>query len=306
MYRKKNVVLKNIDCFKLLAGLDDDSVDLIAVDPPYYKVKKDAWDNQWSSKADFLNWLDAVLIEYARVLKPTGSIYLFMGPHLATDVELLMRKRFKFLNRIIWRKKSGKHNGCCKEALRKYFPQTEHIMFAESRKKQPFAFESLRSRLDKARLNAGLTHADVNRALGNKMAGHWFSAHQWALPSEKNYRALDRLFGGVLESYVDFRARYQKKATRSKKRTFNVNKNIPFTDVWDFKTVNYYEGKHPCEKPADLMEHIVTASSLKGDVVLDTFAGSGTTAIAARKLGRRFVGCEMGEEEFAGAVGRLG
>ena len=67
----------------------------------------------------------------------------------------------------------------------------------------------------------------------------------------------------------------------------------------------FYEGKHPCEKPLDLMEHIITASSMPGDLVLDTFVGSGSTALACINTGRKFVGCEMGEGEFDGAVGRI-
>jgi DNA modification methylase len=74
---------------------------------------------------------------------------------------------------------------------------------------------------------------------------------------------------------------------------------------WDFKPVQWYPGKHPCEKPLDLMRHIVEASSRPGETVLDTFAGSGSTAIACGELGRVFVGCEMGEGEFDGAVKRL-
>lgn len=44
-----------------------------------------------------------------------------------------------------------------------------------------------------------------------------------------------------------------------------------------FKPVQWYQGKHPCEKPLDLIRHIIEASSRPGDVVLDTFVGSGST-----------------------------
>jgi adenine-specific DNA-methyltransferase len=84
-----------------------------------------------------------------------------------------------------------------------------------------------------------------------------------------------------------------------------VTKHVPYTNVWDFKPVQWYPGKHPCEKPLDLMRHIIEASSRPGDMVLDTFVGSGSTPIACRELGRRFVGCEMGIREFVGALDRL-
>ena len=53
------------------------------------------------------------------------------------------------------------------------------------------------------------------------------------------------------------------------------------------------------------MEHIIAASSNKGDLVFDPFTGSGSTAIAANKLSRKFVGSEMGEVEYNQAIERL-
>ena len=73
------------------------------------------------------------------------------------------------------------------------------------------------------------------------------------------------------------------------RRPFTLSTKVPYTDVWDFATVQFYKGKHPCEKPLALMEHIITASSRPGDVVLDPFCGSGVTGIAARKHNRRFI-----------------
>jgi len=52
---------------------------------------------------------------------------------------------------------------------------------------------------------------------------------------------------------------------------------------------------HPTQKPEKLLAKIILASSNKGDVVLDPFAGSGTTQVTAKKLGRRYVGIELDE-----------
>src|SRR5579884_3178560 len=58
---------------------------------------------------------------------------------------------------------------------------------------------------------------------------------------------------------------------------------------------------HPCQMPEAVLERIVRASSNPGDLVLDPFAGSGTTLAVARRLGRHYVGCEL-SEEYAQAV----
>ncbi|WP_143188225.1 DNA-methyltransferase, partial [Citrobacter freundii] len=126
-----SVELINADSLHYVATLPDNSIDLIVTDPPYFKVKPNGWDNQWKGDEDYLRWLDSCLAEYARVLKPAGSIYLFCGHRLASDIEIMMRARFNVLNHIIWAKPSGRWNGCNKESLRAYFPSTERILFAE-------------------------------------------------------------------------------------------------------------------------------------------------------------------------------
>ena len=66
--------LFNDDALAVLKTLPDNSIDLIATDPPYFRVKSCAWDNQWGSVEDYLSWLDEVLAEFWRVLKPNGSL----------------------------------------------------------------------------------------------------------------------------------------------------------------------------------------------------------------------------------------
>ncbi len=114
--------LINADCLEFIRSLPENSVDLIVTDPPYFKVKPEGWDNQWKGDDDYLKWLDQCLAQFWRVLKPAGSLYLFCGHRLASDIEIMMRERFSVLNHIIWAKPSGRWNGCNKESLRAYFP----------------------------------------------------------------------------------------------------------------------------------------------------------------------------------------
>ena len=306
-FQTENLSLYRADCLDLMATMADNSVDLIATDPPYFKVKTDAWDNQWQGESDFFAWLDTVLAEMARILKPTGSIYLFAGPHLATRVEMAVREHFSMLNHLIWRKPTGRHNGCQKEALRRYFPQTEHIMFAESNKPVPFAFDPILQHLRGALDEAGVSRKAVDEATGCKMSGHWFGRSQWSMPGEKHYGTLQQLLGGRLKPYQELYAEYRSllDGFNAGRRVFQVSKAVPYTNVWDFKPVQYYPGKHPCEKPLDLMRHIIEASSLPGQVVFDAFTGSGSTMLACIDTGRQFIGAELGELEFEQAVGRV-
>ena len=76
--------------------------------------------------------------------------------------------------------------------------------------------------------------------------------------------------------------------------------NTQMRSVWAIGTPKKSEktfGKHPTQKPLDLLERIILASTNEGDLILDPFMGSGTTGVAALKLGRKFVGIEK-EKEF--------
>jgi site-specific DNA-methyltransferase (adenine-specific) len=64
-------------------------------------------------------------------------------------------------------------------------------------------------------------------------------------------------------------------------------------------------GRHPTQKPLGLLERVVRASSREGALVLDPFCGSGTTGVAARALGRRFLGMDASPEYLRLAKARL-
>jgi hypothetical protein len=70
---------------------------------------------------------------------------------------------------------------------------------------------------------------------------------------------------------------------------------------------NIFKGQidHPCPKPEALMEWIVREFTKPGDLILDPFAGSGTTGVAAVRLGRRFIGWERDPKYHAVATRRL-
>lgn len=90
-------------------------------------------------------------------------------------------------------------------------------------------------------------------------------------------------------------------------RPYNKTK-IP-GNVWNFNRVRYkmteYEN-HPTQKPEDLLKRIILASSNPGEIVLDPFAGSFTTAAASLRLGRKAVGIEINEEYFKIGLRRTG
>ena len=153
---------------------------------------------------------------------------------------------------------------------------------------------------------------------------HWFSASQWQLPNEADYLKLQAMFAqvaaekhqrGELEKthhqlvavYGELNRRYAElqEEYKSLRRYFAVSASVPYTDVWTHKPVQFYPGKHPCEKPADMLKQIIDASSRPGDLVADFFMGSGSTVKAAISLGRRAIGVELEEDRFRQTVNEI-
>jgi len=326
------------DCLDVMRAMPDNSIDAVVTDPPYFRVKGDAWDRQWDKPTQFLAWLDQIAEQWQRLLRPNGSLYCFASSKMAARVECLLANRFSILSHIVWQKGddngNGMHTRQHKPDCRNWFPQTERLIFAEHYgadniakgeagyvakcdELRGFVFEPLRAYLDGERERAGFTPEDCNEACGHRreggMAGrHYFSPSQWCLPTRANYEKLREAFNGqggdyLRREYEDLRREYEelRQEYEDLRRPFTVTPDVPYTDVWTFPTVNHYKGKHPCEKPLAMMEHIIRTSTRHGAVVLDCFAGSGSTGLACHNLGRSFIGIEREAEYVELARARI-
>jgi site-specific DNA-methyltransferase (adenine-specific) len=330
------------DCLAVMRGMADNSFDAIVTDPPYFKVKGEAWDRQWEKPTQFLAWIGDLCEQWQRLLKPNGSLYCFASSRMAARVECKIAERFHVLNRICWAKGGGnaKSGGWwaqqSKETMRTFFPESEYIVFSEHYgadniakgeagyvakcdELRGFVFEPLRAYIAGEWQRAGLTARDANAATGTQMAGHYLTQTQWALPTEANYEKLRhyanrnggeylrREYEDLRREYEDLRREYEdlRREYEDLRRPFSVTAEVPYTDVWTFPTVQHYKGKHPCEKPLAMMEHIVRASTRPGAAVLDCFAGSGSTGVACRRLGRDFVGIELDADYAKSARARI-
>lgn len=339
----KNATLVNADSLVYMKTLQDNCIDLILTDPPYFRVKNEQWDNQWDNEKSYLSWLDDCFSEFYRLLKPSGSLYVFCSSKLASDTEILMRHKFKILNNIVWEKPKGTWLRQHKESLRSFFPCSERILFAEHYDNCSFVekqneynlncdrlkgqvFTSLIDYFRSARKSLNVSASEINKATGTQMCSHWFSRSQWQLPNKLQYKALQELFSEkaeakakadckVLEkSHSDLVAQYDvlkrdydlltlefdslKEQYENLRRPFHVTSDVPYTDVWHYNPVPYYKGKHPCEKPSDMISDIIKASSKPGQTVADFFMGSGVTIKQSILLDRKSLGVELETERF--------
>lgn len=307
------------DCSKAMLNMEDQSFHAIITDPPYYKVKRDEWDNQWDSPEEFMTWMESIAENHwKRLLKPNGSLLVFASPSMASHVEVMLSRHFHILNHIVWAKnypgaKNVLSRRADKSTLRSFFSDSERIIFAEHKGMDPWikgngagAFSPLQTYLEDAREKAGMSKASISKAwkdkhgTGGGMVNHWFGQSQWTLPIKEHYQWLQELLHPHLDrSHEDLQREYEER-----RRSFQVDKTN-YSDVWYFNTINGAKDKHPCEKPVDLMRHIVESTTKKGDRVLDCFSGSGATGEACLLSERTFVGIEADPVYAEGSRRRL-
>lgn len=330
--------IKHGDCLEVMRGMADNSVDAIVTDPPYFKVKGEAWDHQWDKPAQFIEWMGQLAEQWQRILKPNGSLYVFASPKMAARVEVCIGEAFNVLQNCVWYKGSpGRGAQAEKEAMRNWWPGSERIIFAEHYgadniskgeagyaakcdELRGFVFEPLRAYLDGERKAANLQDKEARARMGLSIKGggllcHFWGGSQWMLPTLNQYTKLQQAYPGhfrrpyedLRREYEDLRREYEdlRREYEDLRRPFNVTADDQYTDVWTFPTVQAYEGKHVCEKPLAMMEHIIRASTRPGAVVLDCFSGSAATGHACVNLGRDFIGIELCERWVATGRRRL-
>lgn len=223
--KMSNIEILQGEAIEKLKDLPNESVDLIIADPPY-NLNKD-YGNKSDSKTfdEYINFTKEWTNEATRILKPTGTIYVFMGFRFISYLYQILENdnSLYFNNWICWfyTQGIGKKKG--------FSPRHDDIlMFTKSK---DFTFN-----LDDVRV------------------------------PQKYYRSINNMRG--------------------------ANPG----DVWEFSHIHYCQENrqnHPTQKPEGLMERMILASSNENDVVVDPFAGSGTTLRVCQQLNRNCLGIEL-------------
>lgn len=236
----------NLDCFQFLKKIDDGTIDLAIIDPPYNMHKAD-WDT-FANHKEFLNftykWIDALIPK----LKSDGSLYIFNTPYNSAFIlSYLVKKGLTFQNWITWDKRDGLGS-----AKRKYSNGQETILFFTKGNNHVFNYDDIRVPYDST---DRMEHAKKKGIL--KDGKRWFpndlgkvAGEVWHITSERHKNKIN----GKVQKLL-----------------------------------------HLTPKPQDMVERMIKASSNKGDLVLDCFIGSGTTAVAAKRLGRNFIGSDSSD-----------
>jgi site-specific DNA-methyltransferase (adenine-specific) len=318
-YDHKGITIYHGDCLEIMPELEP--VDAIITDPPYNGVVVDDWDNEWLNDKEFFTFIDSLMVEFKRSLLANGSLYMFSWPRLSCQTEYLINTHFTVLNHIVWNKKgkTGGGSGIDITALRKFWFSSERIIFAEqqgsdktingrvgySDKCNEAARDVFGVYIKKIRKENKLSSKDLTEVIGAYgKINHGGACSNWEkgynVPTEEHYNKIKNAWSGYfIRKYEDLRKEYEdlRKEYEDLRRPFNLNKSMQWGDVWEFAPPSKRNG-HPCEKPINLMKHIIGISTKSTDTILDPFMGSGTTLVAAKELGRKAIGIEI-EEKYA-------
>ena len=263
------------DCVNGLTRIEDNKVDLIYLDPPFFtqdvqrlyskETKTElTFSDKWNSMEEYLLFMEERLTECKRTLKDTGSIFVHCDRNASHYLKVLLDKIFgmkNFQSEIIWTYKrwsNSKKGLLNNHQVILFYSKTDRFKFnriyteySETTKIDQILQERVRDKEGKAKYKT-----DEN---GNVVIG------------------------------------------KSKK-------GVPLSDVWEIPYLNPKAKErvgYPTQKPVILLEQIIKLVTDEGDIVVDPFAGSGTTLVAAKILNRKYLGMDISSDAVLIAEKRL-
>ena len=286
-------------------------VNLIYIDPPF-ATKSDfrgsGDEKSYSDKvesAEFIEGLRERLIYMREILAEDGSIYVHLDWRMNSYLRLILDEVFgnnKFKNEITWKRKTGSSSQIGSTTDR-YGHDVDSILFYGKTDKTIFNMQYGESEPDYIR--KFYRHKDPNGRI-YRIADLANPAYRPTLKYEyKGYKPPKNgwaITKAKMEQWDKEGRLYfpkNKNGRIQRKRYLDELMGKPISDIWDDIGQLASQSKErldfPTQKPEALLERIILASSNPGDLVMDIFAGSGTTEAVAEKLGRRWVVCDFGK-----------
>ncbi|MFA6788350.1 MAG: DNA methyltransferase [Arcobacteraceae bacterium] len=254
------------DCLELLKEFDENSIDLIYLDPPFFTNtvqklktrdgnKEFSYKDIWKNNEEYAEFLYYRLMELKRVLKNTGSIFVHCDKNSTHIIKTLLDDIFglkQFQSEIIWYYKRWSNS---KKGL-----LSSHQTIYFYSKTQDFKFKTIYNDYSKT--------TNIDQILQKRVRDN----------NGKTIYARD-LDGNTINS--------------------DIKKGVPLNDVWEIPYLNPKANErvgYPTQKPILLLERIIEIASEEGDVILDPFCGSGTTLVAGKLNNRKVIGMDISQD----------
>lgn len=293
-------------------------VTLIYIDPPYntggaFETRdfRLAYNDKFTIQS-YLAFMRKRLEIMHQLLSDNGSIYVHLDGNMVFHVKVMMDEIFgmQHFKGMITRKKCKPKNFTRKS----YGNISDYILFYSKTdtpvwnrpyeqwsdekilKEYPFVEEGTGRRYKKVPIHApGIRKGATGMAWRGMMppqGKHWqFTPDKLEIMDAKG------------EIY------WSSNGNPRRKVYLDCSKGVPVQDIWldylDINNQNTLITGYPTEKNIDMLKRIIETSSRPGDIVLDCFAGSGTTLAAADELGRQWIGADIGDEAIKTIINRF-
>lgn len=263
------------DNLKVLKSLAEDQnvrgkVNLIYIDPPF-ATKRDFMQNEVKAYEDkvvgsaFIEFLRKRLIFMRELLADDGLIYIHLDMKKMHYIKIIADEIFgehNFRNEIVWGYKTG-------GVSTRFWPRKHDTLLMYSK-------------------GSSWTHnAPKKREWYEKP----FMNPAFLVPDHLNSKEKTEILKS-LDSNQPFNDKFKNRLFKQ------YYADVYVRDVWDHdetKTEAAASSGYPTQKPEGLLERIIRTSSNEGDLVLDAFAGSGTTLAVCEKLSRKWIGIDCGK-----------
>jgi len=290
-YRLPFISLYQIDVLEGFKNIPDKSQDLIIADPPYYKAINEGWDKQWKTETEYLDWCKLWFAECVRVLKDTGSFYCYGNfDILSKQKVLIFDNELNFRQNITLNKGLKSIAGRTSDKLRMFPTASEYLVFYINQDVDLVLLHQ-RDYLNQQWKQSGLTIKQIKQMFGftGNQPYNWFAPNNngnatWQLPKKEHYE--------VLQETGYWQIPYEQLKGEFDNNRFAFNLPYATTDVWDFTPDKVRYG-HPTQKPQDICQRIIKASSNENDNVLIPFAGSGSEIVGCKELKRNCIAFEI-------------
>ena len=318
------------DNLEILRKLENETVDLIYLDPPFFSNRNyeviwgdsgeiRSFQDRFSGGIDhYLTWLKERIVEMHRVLKPTGTILLHCDWHANAHIKVLILEKIfgdkNYRGEIIWQRK--KAQGDAKNRLSTfndtiwYYTKSDnfaynpqYIAHSEEYKDGFYKYDDKNGkglyRLNDMSAPAGGGMSAINKKTGKPNGWYEYKGFQ---PPDNGWRysletmtKLDSEEKIYYPKHKDGSLDYSKRLYM--KRYLEEQKGTLLGNIWtDINNVQAQSSErigYPTQKPEDLLKRLIDMCSNEGDTVLDPFVGGGTTVAVADKLNRRWIGIDQ-------------
>jgi site-specific DNA-methyltransferase (adenine-specific) len=311
--------LYNMDCLEGMRDIPDGEVDLIVCDPPYGTING-LGKNTDLRKEDGYSW-DVVIptadlfAQFFRVLRNNGTLVLFSAEPYTSHLRTFSQPCLEFTYPLIWLKRSTGNPLKAKIAPLSFF---EDVSVWRKRVDVTSYDHPLREYARQLCEFMQKDYKQVGRDFAEKgyerptRAQHFLAwdARQFHLCTAETYALLTDDYN--LTTWVGYREfsslQDEDQAFKNQQtengETFNIpNGSSYVSNVLEFR--KDLDTFHPTQKPVALIAHLIRIFSNPGDVVLDACMGSATTAVAAIRTGRNWIGYEMNEKFYKQAQKRI-